>query len=182
MSAEILDLSYGELLALLAGDPGPRTRLSAGERLRAVTPFRYPGRDEPLIVYLGSVTAPEAVPPAGAAVSATVPPAGLVRVSDGGDLIKCLSEHGMELEVDMILSKTVFHAVRQQEGAGITGGQVYLDCKAEALSAGVWHFLQLAAEIMGLRHAKYKDALTQFERRRDADVGMTGWWEGKTQR
>jgi hypothetical protein len=81
----------------------------------------------------------------------------------------------MELEIDMILSRTVFHAVRQLEGAGISGGHVYLDVKAEEIGAGLWHFLQLVAEILGLRHAKYKDALTQLERRRDAEAGITGW-------
>lgn len=158
MTTEFHDLSYQGLSALLAGDPGLLGRLTAGERLRAVTPFLYPGRQGPVVVHLG-----------------LVPESAAVRMSDGGDLVKCLAEQGMELEIDMILSRTVFHAVAQLEGAGISGGQVFLDTKVEEVGTGLWHFLQLLAEILGLRHAKYKDALTQLERRRDAEAGITGW-------
>jgi hypothetical protein len=103
------------------------------------------------------------------------PPPGAIRISDGGGLIKCLAEQGMELEIDMILSKTVFHAVRQQEGAGIASSQVYLDSTADTVGDDFWRFLQVVAEVIGLRHGKYKDALTQFERRKDADEGKLGW-------
>ena len=113
---------------------------------------------------------------AGAAdASSPAPPPGAIRISDGGGLIKCLAEQGMELEIDMIMSKTVFHAVRQQEGAGISSSQVYLDSTADAVGDDFWRFLQVVAEVIGLRHAKYKDALVQFERRKDADEGKLGW-------
>jgi hypothetical protein len=155
MTSDFQSLTPAGLLALLAGDPGIVARLAAGDRVRAETPFSYPGRVRPVTVYLTPLSQA----------------AGTLRISDGGDLIKFLGENGMELEADMILSKTVFHAVRQLDGAGITGGQVYLDCTAETVSAGIWHFLQMVAEVIGLRHAKYKDALVQLERRRDADSG-----------
>jgi hypothetical protein len=158
MTTESHDLSYQELLALLADDPGLLARLMGGERLRVVTPFSYPGRLGPVVVHLG-----------------LVPEAQKVRLSDDGDLVKCLAEQGMELEIDMILSRTVFHAVREVEGTGISGGHVYLDTKVEGVGAGLWRFLQMVAEVLGLRHAKYKDALTQLERRRDAESNITGW-------
>lgn len=164
MTTESRDLSYKELLALLAGDAGLQSQLTAGERLRVETPFVYPGRREPVIVHLA--LAPESSEP---------PPIPLVRISDGGGLLKCLAAQGMELEVDMILSKTVFHAVKQLGGAGIMGGQVYLDSAADEIGIGVWRFLQLVAEVVGLRHAKYKDALVQLERRRGADSDPGGW-------
>ncbi len=75
----------------------------------------------------------------------------------------------------MVLSKTVFHAVKQVEGAGIAGSEVYMDSAPEKAGATVWRFLQLVAEVIGLRHAKYKDALLQLERRRSHDPG-TGRW------
>jgi hypothetical protein len=81
----------------------------------------------------------------------------------------------MELEIDMILSRTVFHAVRQLDGAGISTGQVYLDSPVESLATNLWHFLQLLAEVLGLRHSKYKDALTQLGRRLDAEARTIGW-------
>ena len=89
--------------------------------------------------------------------------------------MKTLSLLGMELEVDMIMSKTVFHAVRQQEGAGLKGSVVYLDSSADIVDADIWRFLQMAAEVIGLRHGKYKDALIQLEKRKDVEAGILGW-------
>ncbi len=183
-------LSHPELLALLADDAQLRERLLAGERLEAQTPFSYPGRLGPVRAYLALAPEPKPKPAAplpesiGSAFKKTSPPGAdspdpppplLIRISDGGGLIKSLAEQGMELEVDMVLSKTVFHAVAQHEGAGIAGGQVYVDSPAEAVGAGLWRFLQLVGEIIGLRHAKYKDALVQLERRRDAETDALGW-------
>lgn len=164
MTAEPHDLSYLELLALLAGDAGLQARLKVGEQLRATTPFLYPGRRGPMIVHL-------ALAP-GADLRSAAP---LIRISDGGELIKSLADQGMDIEVDMILSKTLFHAVNQVEGAGITGGQVHVDRPANEIGPGVWLLLQILAEVMGLRHAKYKDALVQLERRRGAETGLLGW-------
>ena len=186
------DLDHKGLLALLADDPGLLARLTAGERIRVATPFLYPGRMGPVIVHLGlapesssgldaaeaarSETASEKpVAPPTAATPATSTEGPRVRISDGGDLVKCLAEQGMELEIDMILSRTVFHAVRQLDGAGIATGHVYLDSEVDAIATNVWRFLQLLAEVIGLRHAKYKDALTQLERRRDAEANAIGW-------
>ncbi len=186
------DLGHQGLLALLAGDPDLLARLAAGELFRIATPFSYPGRMGPVIVHMGpapesdsgsdeteaarSETASEkpATPPA-AATPATSKESPRVRISDGGDLVKCLAEQGMELEIDMILSRTVFHAVRQLDGAGISMGHVYLDSGVDAVATNIWRFLQLLAEVLGLRHAKYKDALTQLERRRDAEANAIGW-------
>lgn len=187
------DLGRAGLLQLLGGDPGLKARLAAGERLRIETPFKYPGRQGALIVSIGprpkleAEAAPEPEPTAGsepvlesdAAEAVWPPPAPLpedaVRITDSGGLVKYLAEQGMELEIDMILSRTVFHAVRQWEHTGITGGQIYMDSTAESVTEDLWSFLQLVAEIVGLRHSKYKDALIQLERRREADSGVTGW-------
>ena len=183
MPDEIHEISEVELARLMAGEPRVLARLAAGERIRAKSPFRYPGRRGPVVVYLapepigeahaspatrppdatsaGSVTSPEATPGA-AAASRTV------RISDGGDLIKSLDEQGMDLSVDMILSKTVFHAVKETEGGTVTGGQVCLDSTVGRVPTDLWRFLQLVSEIIGLRHSKYKDALLRLSRRQDA--------------
>ncbi|MCE5255050.1 MAG: hypothetical protein LLG45_12755 [Actinomycetia bacterium] len=163
MTVEPRDLSYSELLALLAGDVDLRLLLTAGERFRVETPFFYPGRHEPVVAYLAPA------PQSGR------PPIKSVRISDGGGLIEYLADQGMDLEVDMVLSKTVFHAVRQVEGAGIAGGQVYLDSTPDKVGTGLWRFLQLVIEVTGLRHAKYKDALLQLERRQGPDSAKAGW-------
>lgn len=185
MAGETHDLSRAELLGLLAGDPRQLARLGAGERLRAQTPFRYPGRRGPVVVYLTPSSAPATgaqapAPTAAGASAAAAPPLApdrRVRISDGGDVIKSLDEQGMDLAIDMILSKTAFHAVKQAEGGGIAGGQVYLDSSTEAVSADLWRFLQLVAEIIGLRHSKYKDALVQLSRRQDTAPDLIGWEE-----
>jgi len=172
MASDICDLSRSELFALLAGDPRPRARLAAGEQLRAETPFRYPGRRGPVIVYL--IPGPAL---AGAPSEAPSPPTPgrVVRISDGGALIKSLDEQGMDLAIDMILSKTVFHAVKQQAGGGVAAGQVYLDSTTETVTPDLWRFLQLVAEIIGLRHSKYKEALTQLSRRQERAPDLIGW-------
>jgi hypothetical protein len=68
----------------------------------------------------------------------------------------------------MVLSKTVFHAVKETEGGIVSGGQVCLDSTVGRVPADLWRFLQLIAEIIGLRHSKYKDALLRLSRRQDA--------------
>lgn len=175
MVAEIHDLGRSDLVRLLAGDPRLRARLAAGERLRVETPFQYPGRRGPVRVLLtpGPEPGPEPVSEAASGTSLVRP----VRISDGGDVIKSLDEQGMDLSVDMILSKTVFHAVRQQEGADIAGGEVFLDSTSDAITVDLWRFLQMVAEIVGLRHSKYKDALVRLSRRHDAP-DLIGW-EGR---
>jgi hypothetical protein len=190
-------LSRQQFLALVLGDADLKRRLAYGERMRAETPFIYPARVGPVIMNLGprppldpdagleldpvDVTleteldgGPGFVPRPASAKSAPPPP-GAIRIDDDGLLVKTLSLQGMELEVDMIMSKTVFHAVRQQEGAGLKGSVVYLDSSAGTVDTDIWRFLQMAAEVIGLRHGKYKDALIQLERRKDADAGILGW-------
>lgn len=171
MTTEVIDLDHRQLLALLGGDSGLRARLADGARFRIETPFRYPGRQGAVVVTIG----PRPEPEPGSAAPARPLPEDAVRLADNGGLIKYLSEQGMELEIDMVLSRTVFHAIRQWEGTGIATGQVYLDSTAGRVSDDLWSFLQLVGEIIGLRHVKYKDALIQLERRRDADSNTTGW-------
>lgn len=196
MADERLVLSYQGLLALLAGDAGLQAGLLAGDRFQAKTPLTYPGRLGPVVAYVGLAPAGSEDPgrsdapvlratldsptgfdrqPAPPEPSLGEPSADpMIRISDGGGLIKCLSEQGMDLEIDMIISKTVFHAVKEYEGAGIAAGHVYVDTPPEDVGAGFWRFIQLMGEVMGLRHAKYKDALVQLERRRDAESDTLG--------
>ena len=199
MTDNVHDLTRAQFLALLCGDKQLKQRLASGEHMRVETPFLYPGRQGPVLVFLGPRPEPEpGLPPelvpdvdeeelalegAGTVTArrATVrapsapPPPGAIRISDGGLLVKCLAQQGMELEVDMVMSKTVFHAVRQQEGAGIKGREVYLDSAADVVDVDLWRFFQIVAEVIGLRHGKYKDALIQLEKRKDADAGVMGW-------
>jgi hypothetical protein len=182
MADEIQDISEVELARLMAGEPRVLTRLAAGARIRAKSPFRYPGRRGPVVVYLTPRSAkesdtslgeaPGALPDesatsagatAGAAAASTP-----VRISDGGELIKSLDEQGMDLSVDMVLSKTVFHAVKETDGGTVAGGEICLDSAVGKVPADLWRFLQLVAEIIGLRHSKYKDALLRLSRRQDA--------------
>jgi hypothetical protein len=167
MPPEASDLSSSDFLRLLAGDPRLRARLTAGESLRAETPFRYPGRRGPVVVHM---TAGEESESSDASAAAVRP----VRISDGGDVVKSLDEQGMDLSVDMILSKTVFHAVQQEDGGVMRGGEICLDSTAAAISTDLWRYLQLVAEIMGLRHSKYKDALVRLSKRQDAP-DLLGW-------
>jgi len=189
MADEIHELSEVELARLMAGDPRVLSRLAAGERIRAKTPFRYPGRRGPVVVYL--TPDPGSAPPA--ASTAGQPDAAVgggsvstpgatgasrpVRISDGGDLIKSLDEQGMDLSVDMILSKTVFHAAKQMEGGTVANGQICLDSTVGRVAVDLWRFLQLVAEIIGLRHSKYKDALLRLSRRQDAPDLLH--WDGQ---
>jgi hypothetical protein len=154
-----------DLIRLLTGDPDLRRRLETGERLKAVTPLRYPGRYGPVVVHVAPGE------PSAEAGSTRV-----VRISDGGDLLKSLEEQGMDLSIDMILSKTVFHVAKEMNGAGIAGGQVFLDSDLGRLPADTWRFLQLVVEVIGLRHSKYKDALVRLSRRQDGPdlIGWTG--------
>lgn len=145
------DPAEPDLLRLLAGDEEILKRLRSGESLRVATPLRYPGHHGPIVVYLTPG-------PGDGDTEGSVP----VRISDGGDLIKSLDEQGMELAVDLVMSKTVFHAVRQVDGAGIAGGEVFLGSTVKALPLDVWRLLQLIAELIGLRHSKYKDALIRL--------------------
>jgi hypothetical protein len=162
MIEETRDLEQAEFSALIGGDQLLLARLAEGERMRATTSFYYPARRGPVVVYL--------VPgPAG--------PSGRrpVRISDGGDLMKSLDEQGLDLSVDMVVSKTVFHAVKEVEGANVGSGELYIDSTSEDVPADLWRFLQLIAELLGLRHSKYKDALLQLSCRSERAPDLTNW-------
>jgi hypothetical protein len=204
VTSKVFELTRAQFLALLAGDEGLKQRLAAGERMRIETPFVYPARLGSVMIYLGPrppadveagpdpVSEPDlaefdaegedgwgeatkAPAKRSGAPESAPPPPGAIRIDDGGLLVKMLSSQGMELEVDMIMSKTVFHAVRQQEGAGLKGSVVYLDSSAQTVDADIWRFLQVVGEVIGLRHGKYKDALIQLDKRKEAEAGILGW-------
>ena len=160
------DTTHADFFSLAAGDQQVRDRLAKGERLRVQTPFRYPGRRGPIVLDL--------IPTDDFEVYGPRP----VRVSDGGGLIRSLDEQGLDLSIDMIVSQTVVHAVKEVEGAGIGAGEVYLDSTSESVAVDIWRFLQLVCEILGLRHSKYKDALVQLSKRPGSGPDLIGW-EGR---
>ena len=156
------DLDLAGFTSLLAGDQRLLGRLARGERMRATTPFRYPGRRGPVMV--------ELTPGLARASGARQ-----VRISDGGELIKSLDEQGLDLSVDMVVSKTVFHAVKEVEGACVDAAELSIDSTPEDVPADLWRFLQLMAELLGLRHSKYKDALLQLSCRSDRAPDPSNW-------
>lgn len=157
------ELGYPDLLRLLAGTSAMRERLSAGESLRVTTPFSYPGRGG----NISFVLTPELREgEAGSSLS--------IRISDGGDLLDRLQGQGMDLAIDEILSKTVFHALSEIEGASIAKGQVYVESDLDRLAGDIWRFLQFVVEMIGLRHSKYKEALLRLSRNKDAPDPL-GW-------
>jgi hypothetical protein len=158
------DNEYAAFVRLVAAGGELAARLVAGEMVRLQTPFRYPGRRGPVTVNL--------IPG-----EAEAPGQRNVRISDGGGLIKSLDEQGLDLSIDMIVSKTVVHAVKEVEGAGVGSGEVYLDSTTDVVSADLWRFLQLVAELIGLRHSKYKDALLQLSRLPESTPDLIGWEE-----
>jgi hypothetical protein len=155
-------LGYPEFCRLVAGDERLAGRLAAGEQLRVRTPFRYPGRRGAIVLHLT---------PGPADVAGPRP----VQISDGGDLIRSLDEQGLDLSIDMVVSKTLVHAVKEVEGAGVISGEVSIDSAVDTLVADIWRFLQLMAELIGLRHAKYKDALLQLSRRPENASDLMRW-------
>jgi hypothetical protein len=91
--------------------------------------------------------------------------------------VRCLEEQGLDLSVNIIVSQTVFHAVRETEGAHIGGGELYIESSTEDVVADLWSFLQLMLELIGLRHSKYKDALMQLSKRADTTPDPLLWEE-----
>jgi hypothetical protein len=156
------DIDIVDFASLVVGDRRLWERLEKGARVSAVTPFRYPGRSGWVVLHVTS------------AVSEVDGPR-RVLITDGGGLIKSLDEQGLDLTVDMIVSKTVFHAVKEVEGAFVNSGEVCLASTAESLIADLWRLLQLVAELGGLRHAKYKDALIQLSRRDERAPDLINW-------
>ncbi len=153
---EFQRLDRSQVLSLLAADPQMLARLDRPCAVAGATPFSYPGKG-PVVLFLESDGA-------------------RIRVSDGGRLIRFLESQGQDLAVDPILSRTVFHAVREVAGMGMGNGTVYLDTTLERLPADLTSFLQVVIEIIGLRHSKYKDALVQLSRTRDGSESSS-WGE-----
>jgi hypothetical protein len=162
MSEHGNDFDHVEFSGLTAGDQGLLTRLARGERMRATTPFNYPGRRGPVVVYLE----PD---PDGHSGDRRV------RIGDGGDLINSLDEQGLDLSADMVVSRTVLHAVKEVDRANVDSGELYLDSTPEDVPADLWRFLQLVSELLGLRHAKYKDALVQLSCRSERAPDLVNW-------
>ncbi len=156
------DIEVADFTGLVSGDRNVWERLERGGRVSAVTPFRYPGRRGWVVLHIVP-----AVSEAGGPQRFTI--------SDGGALIKSLDEQGLDLSVDMILSKTVFHAVKEFDGICFSSGEFCLASSAETLVADLWRFLQLVTELVGLRHSKYKDALVQLSRRSERTPGLMNW-------
>ena len=156
------DIDIVDFANLVAGDRRLWERLERGARVSAVTPFRYPGRRGWIVLHVTPVVSEVGGPRR-------------VLITDGGALIKSLDEQGLDLTVDMIVSKTVFHAVREVDGAFVESGEVCLNSTADTLAADLWRLLQLVAELNGLRHAKYKEALVQLSRRGERAPDLINW-------
>lgn len=148
MSTEYERITTEQLLALAGGDPAMVERLRQPVRVAGAAPFEYPSKG-PVVVFVSS-------------------DATRVRLSEGGRLLRFLESQGMDLALDAVLSKTVFHALKDIEGAAAGNGEIFLDTTPDAAPAAVWRFLQLVLEVIGLRHSKYKDALVQLARAEDA--------------
>ena len=162
MAEGVLEAGTAEFTELMSGDRRLAERLALGERICVDTPFRYPGRRGAVVAHLMPCPA-------------SPPDPQRVIISDGGDLIKSLDEQGLELAVDMIVSKTVFHAVKDVKGASIGSGELYMESTVADLPADMWRFLQLMTELVGLRHSKYKDALFHMSRRGDTEPDLINW-------
>ncbi|MBU2602999.1 MAG: DUF1828 domain-containing protein [Actinobacteria bacterium] len=141
---EYARVDTAELLAFGAGDPRVVDRLREPTAIVGELPFAYPsgGRIEVFVTSDGSK----------------------VRFSEGGRLLRFLEKQGMDLAVDAVLSKTVFHALKDVRGAAAGSGEILLDCTPEDAPAAFWRFVQIVIEIVGLRHSKYKDALVRLAR------------------
>lgn len=135
-------LSLAEFVAMCLGEAAQIDRLRRDVRLAAETPFVYPGKG-PVMVFIQSNGS-------------------RVRLSEGGRLLRYLESQGMDLALDAVLSKTVFHALKETPGAGVGNGEVYLDTDPSQVAGALWGFVQAILEIVGLRHAKYKDALVRL--------------------
>lgn len=137
-------LSADQFAALSIGHASAVERLRLPGRFAVETAFVYPGKG-PLIVQITS-------------------DGHTVRFSDGGGLLLYLESQGMDLSMDPVISKTVFHALKETPGCTAAGGQVYLDSTPDQAGVDLWRFLQIVVEMIGMRHSKYKDALIQLAR------------------
>jgi hypothetical protein len=156
MTGEFEHLSRGEFEGLAAGDPVQVQRLKVPARIAGPSAFSYPAKG-PVVVFFTS-------------------DGSRVRLSEGGRLLKYLESQGMDLTMDMVISKTVYHVVQGVPGAAMGNGEIYLETIPDAVPNDIPRFLQLVLETVGLRHGKYKDAVVKLSR---ADEGSSiSDWEG----
>jgi hypothetical protein len=155
MSDDFERLTREDFDRLAAGDPVQLDRLRRSARLAGASSFSYPGKG-PLVVFLSS-------------------DGSHVRLSEGGRLIKYLESQGMDLAMDEVISKTVYHVVQDVPGAAMGSGEIYLESTPDTVVGDLPRFLQLVIETIGLRHAKYKDALVKLAGADDG--GMLKNWE-----
>ena len=154
-SSKYRQLDISEVMLLVAGDKDAAARLTEPCALVGPTVFTYPGKG-PVLLFLKS-------------------DGNRVRATDGGSLVKYLESQGQDLAVDSILSRTVFHAVREVAGMGMGNGAVHLETSVEELTETLPQFVQTIIEIIGLLHSKYKDALVQLSQRHgEGDSGPWG--------
>ncbi len=154
MSDEFQNLTSEEMAALGLGHESTVQRLRQPARFLAQTGFMYPGKG-PVLVYVTSDGTS-------------------VRFSEGGKLLAYLESQGMDLTLDPVLSKTVFHALKETPGCSAANGEIYMDSTPAQAGADYWRFLQALLEVIGLRHSKYKDALVQLSRASDM-LPASGW-------
>jgi len=141
-------LSADQFAALSIGHASAVERLRLPGRFVVETGLAYPGKG-PLAIQITS-------------------DGRTVRFSDGGGLLRYLESQGMDLSMDPVISKTVFHAIKETPGCGASSGQVYMDSTPEQVGVDLWRFLQIVVEVIGIRHSKYKDALVQLARAGDS--------------
>ena len=144
MSEGFETLSADQFAALSIGHASAVERLRLPGRFAIETALVYPGKG-----------------PVGIQITSD---GQTVRFSDGGGLMLYLESQGMDLSMDPVIGKTVFHAIKETLGCGAAGGQVYLDSTPDQVGVDVWRFLQILVELIGIRHSKYKDALVQLAR------------------
>lgn len=156
VSSKYERLNTSEVMSLLSGDKTVSVRLGVPCALAGATTFTYPGKG-PLVLFLES-------------------DGNRIRVTDGGRLVKYLESQGQDLAVDPVLSRTVFHAVREVTGMGMGNGTVFLETSVGEVPETLPRFVQAIIEIIGLRHSKYKDALVQLSQRRD-EANADPWGE-----
>lgn len=141
-------LSADQFAALFIGHASAVERLRLPGRFGVETALVYPGKG-PLIIEITS-------------------DGQSVRLSDGGGLLLYLESQGMDLSLDPVISKTVFHAIKETPGCSAASGQIYLDSTPDQVGVDLWRFLQILVEMIGMRHSKYKDALVQLARTGDS--------------
>jgi Domain of unknown function DUF1828 len=137
-------LAHADYLRLIGGEPELVERLQRPGRFELPTGFTYPGRG-PMSVFV-------------------VTDGSSVRLSEGGHLLRYLEGQGMDMSLDLVISKTVFHAVQGVGSTSIGSGQIGMETVPERVPQDLPRFVQLVIEIVGLRHSKYKDALVQLSR------------------